>query len=146
MKILTAFTILILSASAFGADSSLHDQLVKIGEGAQVGNGGHELSTFAVQGFDEEKALGHNMKEMEKDYKKCGPYKSVDFRRQSIDLIESYAGDSDTAKALKELYDQKQIFKILSIQTNKNIECSTLRVYVYGIDGTLLKIDYGMND
>jgi hypothetical protein len=136
----------IIASAAYAADSSTHKTLQQIADNADVGNGETDLTTYNASSLNLAAAISKDLNQVKKDFPDCGPFKTTQYRRESIDALRKESNDSKTADALSDLYRQGKIAKIYSITTNIGIDCSRMWVRVYTTDGELLKIYYGMND
>ena len=154
-----SFSLVSLAAGAAQSDaykqSDLYKTLNSIVTTSDFGNGAADIKQYDLKSFNVDKALAKDLAQVKKQFPKCGPFKIQKFRRDSIQVVKTSpdgAGDTRGAEVLTSLYDKKQILKMYTIQSNKDIDCSRIWVEVYTTDpndannNLLLELLYGMND
>jgi hypothetical protein len=137
---------LVLATSSAFADAPTKRVLNFIAQNAEVGNGSTNLKTYDPKNFDVVAAMKSDLKQVKKEFPKCGPFNTTSFRRESIEALRKVTSDAQTADALADLYRKGKISKMYTIHTNNEIDCSRMWIEVYTTDGDLLEIYYGMND
>jgi hypothetical protein len=135
---------LLLTSAAFAGVN-----LQTIADNADLANGSATIKSYDVNSFDVEASKKADLKTIKENYPSCGPFKMTNDRRETINALKDgkhIATDEATANALLELYNQNKIFKMYSIQTNNEIDCSRMWVEVFTTDGQHLDLYYGWND
>ena len=146
MKCLAALLIVLVTAAARADQAATKAVLADIAKAADLENGSWDIKEYNMNGFDVQKAMDSDLAQAKELYPKCGPFRSFEFRRESIASIKTVGQDAKTAAALRALYNQDKIAKMYAIKTNKNIDCSQLWIEVYTTDGVLLELNYGHDD
>jgi hypothetical protein len=135
MKIKSVLMAFLMSGTAH---AGTYQELKEIGENANVGNGDYSLSKYSPTRFDKAASIT-NLKKLR--FSGCS-WSVIEYRRDAIDEIKSFASDDSTAEALTILYQEKKIKSILALQSDNEEACSRLYVKIYTNDGYVLQINY----
>ena len=136
----TLFLSLLVFSGVAGAGT--REQLQRIADNANIGNGYATVTTYNVDRFNKAKAITALNKEKSKG---CS-WQTLEYRREIIAAIKTEAYDEPVSIELQKMYEQNRIKAMIGILSDNEVSCSRFYVRLYTNDGYLLNLNYDGSD